>query len=100
MPHPDDWHSDVPVPATVAQAVLILADRIPEQELRRIAQLQKDELCDLHFGIGAWNRHFFGLRDGNAALLNDAGGGNAYGASDAIILALWKNLQGLPSKSQ
>lgn len=67
-PHPDE------IPSTVDEALKVLADIIPEDELARIAAMDDENLWELHFGLGAAIRNQFGLWDSESPLLADMAG--------------------------
>ncbi len=64
-PHPDE------LPSSVDEALKVLADIIPEEELARIAAMGDEDLWELHFGLGAAIRNQFGLWDSESPLLAD-----------------------------
>ena len=85
-------------PLTIDHAVRVLLDLVPEEKKREIAAPPKDELIDLHFGLGAWIRNFFGLYKGNQALMKATGKRQPDDASDVIILAFWERLRAAEPK--
>ena len=80
-------------PSTVDQAVTLLNEQLPDEELQRIATFDRDQLIDLDVSLGAWIRQQFGLRKGNDTLLECVPSADPDEATDAIILALWASLQ-------
>lgn len=64
-PHPDE------IPSTVDEALKVLADIIPEEDLARIAAMDDDDLMSLHFGLGMAIRNQFGLWDNDSPLMAD-----------------------------
>ena len=86
--------SDYPEwPVSIDQAIRILVDLVPLDEQRRIAALPKDELIELHFGLGAWIRKFFGLWKQNEGLLTATGKRHPDDASEVIIGVFWERLR-------
>ncbi len=82
-----------PWPESLAAAVEMLRDHVPQAEQQRIAKLRRDALLELHFDLGAWIRCSFGLTTGNDELLVAAGSGDPADACDAIIEAFWDALR-------
>jgi hypothetical protein len=80
-------------PATVDVAVGVLLRLLPDGELERITNMEKEDLSIMHSGLGLWIREDFGLLQGNQALIESAGGTNADDASAVIIEALWQRLK-------
>ena len=58
-------------PKTVAEAVDRLLNELIEANIEKIRHMKKEELIDLHFGLGMWIRNNFGLLQGNKELLED-----------------------------
>ncbi len=64
-PHPDE------IPATVDEALKVLADILPEETLAKIVTMDDEEILLLHIGLGTAIRNQFGLWDKNSPLLAD-----------------------------
>ena len=79
-------------PKTINEAVDILVHILPKEELDKIKSMSKDDLTDLHFGLGQWIRNEFGLWDENYELMQDCGVKHEDDASGVIIKALYDNL--------
>jgi hypothetical protein len=60
-----------PIPRTVDVAVQYLMDELPLKDKVRIANMNADEVEDLHFRLGVFIRNRFGLWEGNPHLLLD-----------------------------
>jgi hypothetical protein len=58
-----------------------------------ITAKSRDDLVDLHFGLGLWIRNNFGLWGGNTTLIRDTGARDADDAGGVIIEALWNRLR-------
>ena len=101
-------------PKTVDEAVNRLLNVLTEENIEKIRHMKKDELFQLHFGLGLWIRNNFGIFQGNNGLLEDcakyaqahadsdhetrslAAQGDQMHEDDAsgvIIKALWERLQ-------
>jgi len=88
-----------PLPKTVEQAVNILLSDLSLQEKTSIANMQKNNLADLHFSLGRFIRNKFSLVVDNKELMKSCrllSGKQDLHADDAtsvIIESLWKSLQ-------
>ena len=88
-----------PLPKTVEQAVNILFSELSLKEKTAIANMQKDNLTDLHFSLGRFIRNEFNLLTDNEELMDSCrlllGKQDLHpdDASSVIIESLWKNLQ-------
>ncbi len=60
-----------PIPITVEEAVQILIDELPMREKAAIANMDADEVGELHFSLGRLIRNRFGFWEGNPQLLLD-----------------------------
>ena len=89
-------------PQTVSDAVQQLISALTEQNKADIKKTSKEELIDLHLGLGLWIRNNFGLWNHNQSLLNSCKlvAGYHQGqsiesdeASNVIVKALWETLQ-------
>ncbi len=85
-------------PVTVDQAVGVLLGMLPKDEADKIAAMSRDDLINLHFGLGAWIRNNFGLWAQNTALLENTGQSHPDDAAGVIIEALWSRLQAIVPK--
>lgn len=87
------------LPKTVAQAVSHLLSNLSLQEKTAIANMQKDNLVDLHFSLGRFIRNEFNLLADNkklmesCRLLSGKRDLHADDVSSVIIESLWENLQ-------
>ena len=87
------------LPKTVAQAVNLLLSDLSLQEKTAIANMQKDNLVDLHFSLGRLIRNEFKLQTDNkelvesCRLLSGKRDLHADDVSSVIIESLWENLQ-------
>ena len=87
------------LPKTVEQAVDILLSGLSLQEKTAIANMQKDNLVDLHFSLGRFIRNKFKLLTDNeklmesCSLLSGEQDLHADDASSVIIESLWESLQ-------
>ena len=84
-------------PTTVAEAVDRLLDILDEDDQHDIAGMSKNELIDLHFGLGMGVRNAW-LWKGNDALLDDCEKYDKFAfepdsCSGVITRALWKRLR-------
>jgi hypothetical protein len=79
------------LPQTIEQAVSVLLEQLPAGEKYNIAAMSRDDLINLHFGLGASIRGF-DLWGGNTALLESTGKSHPGDAAMAIIEALWYRL--------
>src|SRR4030067_3679809 len=61
------------LPQTIEQAVGVLLEQLPDCEKENIASMSRDDLINLHFGLGTQIRNDFGLWGGNTALLENTG---------------------------
>lgn len=86
-------------PSTVAQAVALLLTQLKPEDKEEVRKMKKDDLIQLHFGLGMYIRNNFGLWQGNQDLLNDCGNVHEDDASGVIIEALWRALQSDPGPS-
>lgn len=80
------------LPQTIEQAVGVLLEQLPDCEKENIASMSRDDLINLHFGLGTQIRNDFGLWGGNTALLENTGKIHPDDAAMAIIEALWYRL--------
>lgn len=80
------------LPQTIEQAVGVLLEQLPAGEKYKIAAISRDDLINLHFGLGTQIRNDFGLWSGNTALLESTGNSHPDDAAMAIIVALWRRL--------
>lgn len=80
------------LPQTIEQAVGVLLDQLPAGEKYKIAAMSRDDLTNLHFGLGTSIRNDFGLWGDNTALLENTGKNHPDDASMVIIEALWHRL--------
>ena len=80
------------LPQTIEQAVGVLLEQLPAGEKHKIAAMLRDDLINLHFGLGTSIRNDFGLWSGNTALLESTGNSHPDDAAMAIIAALWHRL--------
>ena len=80
------------MPQTIEQAVGVLLEQLPAGEKDSIAAMSRDDLINLHFGLGTQIRNDFGLWGGNTALLENTGKSHPDDAAMAIIEALWSRL--------
>jgi hypothetical protein len=62
------------------------------QDKEHIRKMKKNDLIDLHFGLGQYIRNAFGLWQGNRALLESCGTDIEDDASCVIIEPLWQEL--------
>jgi hypothetical protein len=87
-------NNDLPgeFPKTVAEAVEWLAAVLDDQELTRIAAMEKDDLVGLHFGLGMYVRNSLQVWS-NRPLMEDADASHEDDVSAVIIEALWRKLQ-------
>jgi len=87
------------LPETVEQAVNILLSELSLKEKAAIANMQKNNLTDLHFSLGRFIRNKFSLVVDNKELMKSCrlllGKQELHpdDASSIIIESLWKNLQ-------
>jgi len=87
------------LPKTVEQAVSILLSGLSLQEKTAIANMQKDDLVDLHFSLGRFIRNEFNLLADNkklmesCSLLSGQRDLHADDVSSVIIESLWESLQ-------
>ena len=58
-------------PQTVKTAVAALVELLDDQQKAEVAALAKDDLIELHFGLGQYVRNPFGLWGANPELLDD-----------------------------
>ena len=61
----------IPIPKTVEEAVQILMKELSLKDKVAIANMNADEVEDLHFGLGMFIRNRFGFWEGNPRLLLD-----------------------------
>mgnify|MGYP001553484648 CR=1 FL=1 len=61
----------IPIPKTVKEAVQILMDELPMRDKVAIANMNAEEIQDLHFSLGKFIRNRFGFWEGNPQLLMD-----------------------------
>lgn len=80
------------LPQTIEQAVVVLLEQLPADKKYQIAAMSRNDLINLHFGLGTSIRNDFGLWGGNAALLESCGNIHPDDAAMAIIEALWRRL--------
>ena len=80
------------LPQTIEQAVGVLLERLSKGEKNNIASMSRDDLINLHSGLGTQIRNDFGLWGGNTALLENTGNSHPDDAAMAIIEALWHRL--------
>jgi hypothetical protein len=84
-------------PKSVDEAVEILILGMSEEELKKIREMDKDDLIELHFNLGMFIRNSFGLWGDNDALIKScmkkSGVVDADPASSVIIKALWKKIR-------
>lgn len=67
---------------------------VSAEDQAKIAQmLKKNELIDLHFGLGLAVRYAFGLHDTESQLRLSCGTEHPDDASQIIIQALWKKVK-------
>ena len=64
-PHPDE------IPASVDEALDVLAQIVPQETLDKIVAMDEDELVLLHFSLGAAIRNQFSLWDPKSPLMAD-----------------------------
>ena len=87
------------LPKTVEQAVDILLSDLLLQEKTAIANMQRDNLTDLHFSLGRFIRNEFNLLADNEKLMDScrllSGKQDLHpdDASSVIIESLWETLQ-------
>ena len=87
------------LPKTVEQAVDILLSELSLKEKAAIANMQKNNLADLHFSLGRFIRNEFNPLADNEELMDSCrlllGKQDLHpdDASSVIIESLWKNLQ-------
>jgi hypothetical protein len=58
-------------PQTVKTAVAALVELLDDQQKAEVVALAKDDLIELHFGLGQYVRNAFGLWGSNPELLDD-----------------------------
>ena len=84
-------------PKTVAEAVDRLLSTLSEKEKEDIKNMSKNDLIDLHFGLGTYIRNAFGLWKENEELLKECCPTyHIYFPDDVsgvIIEALWEKLR-------
>ena len=84
-------------PKTIAEAVDRLLSTLSEEDKEAIKNTAKNDLLDLHFGLGTYIRNAFGLWDKNEELLKACCPHyplcEADEASGVIIDALWEKLR-------
>lgn len=80
------------LPQTIELTVGVLPERLAAGEKVKIAAMSRDDLINLHFGLGTSIRNDFGLWCGNTALLESTGNSHPDDAAMAIIEALWHRL--------
>ncbi|MGY6217358.1 DUF6794 domain-containing protein [Methylolobus aquaticus] len=78
-------------PRTVREAVAVLVERLDDQQKAEVAALAKDDLIELHFGLGQYVRNAFGLWGANPELLDDCARERALRRGDADSPALMIN---------
>lgn len=61
-------------PETVEAAVEFLEKHLPLAHRVKISRMARDEMGELHLGLGAWMRDIFGLGQGNDALIKNIEG--------------------------
>ena len=87
------------LPKTVEQAVDILLSELSLKEKAAIANMQKNNLTDLHFSLGRFIRNEFNLLADNEKLMDScrllSGKQDLHVDDDStvIIELLWKSLQ-------
>lgn len=86
-------------PETVADAVDRLMMILDGEQKLAIAAMQKEDLINLHFGLGMAIRNAFGLHEQGSKLLASCNNNELYNsvhpddASGMILLALWRRLR-------
>ena len=81
-------------PKTLDESVDILYSLIPNKKLDKIRDMSKDNLFELHFGLGQWIRNNFGIWGNNKVLLKSLGEDvHPDDVSHVIIKSLWTRLQ-------
>ena len=79
-------------PKTIDEAVERLLKELSDKDKAEIAAMKKEDLIDLHFGLGRYIRNNFGLYDGDDALKTDWSEHDD-SCSSRIIDALWERLK-------
>lgn len=84
------------VPQSVEEAVEILMEEVDNRNKLAIKQMDKDNLVDLHFGLGLYIRNNFIHGKNNEELLESCGSADMQrdDASMVIMEAFWERLQG------
>lgn len=82
----------IKTPETVNDAVDLLLHILTNEQKKEIAELQEDELFNLHFTLGLAIRNAFGLHDLNSKLLADCGTKHPDDGAMEVINKLWKKL--------
>jgi hypothetical protein len=81
-------------PETVEAAVEFLEEHLPLEHRVKIARMDRDELKEIHLGLGAWMQEIFGLDQGNDALRKHIEGilGRRVPSADEASLVILENL--------
>lgn len=84
--YPRSW------PQTVDEAVAMVGTWLDAEQRKKIGTLGRDDLAQLHFGLGTSIRNEFGLWSGNARLRRDCGSEIVHpdDCSGMIIERLWQ----------
>ena len=80
-------------PTTIEEAVKLLKEKTPPEQLELFSKTPKSELIQFHHTGGQWIRNYFGLWKGNEQLMKSTGKTHADDASFVIIEALWESVQ-------
>jgi hypothetical protein len=94
-----NWSDNLKHPETVDEAVERLMMILDGEQKIAIAVMPKEDLINLHFGLGMAIRNAFGLHAPESKLLASCNNNDLYNsvhpddASEMVIQALWKLLQ-------
>jgi len=81
------------LPETMEAAVQRLRAILSEQDQKKIRMMRREELFQLHFGLGMWIRNKFGLWREGSPLMASLGQCDADEASGILLEALWRDLR-------
>lgn len=88
----DNFQQNFQLPETIDEAVDRLTMILDGEQKIAIAVMQKEDLINLHFGLGMAIRNAFGLHEPGSKLLASCGVVHPDDASGVIIRQLWNKL--------
>ncbi|PQA84918.1 hypothetical protein C5F52_02665 [Limnohabitans sp. TS-CS-82] len=81
------------MPATVAEAISLMQDILPQHVQDDIRAMKSEDLGRLHRSLGMWVRNNFQLWSKDSEIRKEIGTVCADNASEVVVCAFWEKLQ-------